>query len=186
MPKLLFAKPNPSPSTGCIVRFFLAFKVMLFTLLVPGAVTLYFPYSLLSRSGTRLPPDNLALAIPAVACIVVGAALYFRCAWDFAVQGLGTPAPIDPPKKLVVTGPYRWTRNPMYQGVLLILLAECLLFPGRGLWVYAASFALTFHCFVVFYEEPSLGAKFGEPFRDYCRQVPRWGFALRLFSLDSA
>ncbi len=167
--------------TGPYVRFFLAFKSMLFTVLVPGAVTLYFPYALLSYSGISLRSANLTLANPAGACILLGVAIYLRCAWDFAVQGLGTPAPIGPPKKLVVTGPYRWLRNPMYFGMLLVLLAECLLFPVLGLSAYAATFALTFHCFVVFYEEPVLGTRFGESFRDYRRKVPRWGFAFHPF-----
>ncbi len=157
---------------------------MLFTLLVPGAVTLYFPYSILSRSGGNLQP--VSLAFPASVCILLGLAIYLRCAWDFAVEGLGTPAPIDPPKILIVAGLYRWTRNPMYQGVLLILLAECLLFPIRGLSVYTALVALVFHAFVVLYEEPALDARFGVSYRDYCRKVPRWGFAFRPFPMDSA
>jgi protein-S-isoprenylcysteine O-methyltransferase Ste14 len=168
------------------VRFILAFKVILFSVLVPGAVTLYFPYSLLSRSDGNLQAASLVLAIPACACLLVGTAIYLRCAWDFAIDGLGTPAPIDPPKKLVVTGLYRWIRNPMYQGVLLILLGECVLFPDRGLLVYTASFALVFHVFVVFYEEPILRSRFGVSYSDYCRKVPRWNFAFRSFTMDSA
>ena len=167
------------------MRFFLVFKVILFTVLVPGAVTLYFPYLLLSRSGGSLQVASLALAVPACVCILIGTAIYLRCAWDFAIKGLGTPAPIDPPKKLVVTGLYRWIRNPMYQGVLLILLGECLLFLDPGLSIYTASFALVFHVFVVFYEEPILRNRFGASYNDYCRKVPRWDFAFRLFALDS-
>jgi len=167
------------------VRFILAFKVMLFTVLVPGAVTLYFPYSLLSRSGGNLQTASLVLAVPACLCILIGTVIYLRCAWDFAIDGLGTPAPIDPPKKLVVTGLYRWFRNPMYQGVLLILLGECLLFPDRGLSIFTASIALVFHVSVVFYEEPILRSRFGASYIDYCRKVPRWNFAFRLFALDS-
>jgi protein-S-isoprenylcysteine O-methyltransferase Ste14 len=158
---------------------------MLFTILVPGAATLYFPYSLLSRSSGDLQVTGLALAVPACICILIGTAIYLHCAWDFAIKGLGTPAPIDPPKKLVVTGLYRWTRNPMYQGILLILLGECLLFPARGLLIYTALFALVFHAFVVFYEEPILRSRFGASYNDYCRKVPRWDFAFRLFTLNS-
>jgi protein-S-isoprenylcysteine O-methyltransferase Ste14 len=167
------------------VRFILAFKVILFTVLVPGAVTLYFPYSLLSRSG-NLQAASLALAVPACVCILIGTAIYFRCTWSFALEGLGTPAPIDPPKKLVVSGLYRWIRNPMYQGVLFILLGECLLFPSRDLSIFTASIALAFHASVVFYEEPILRSRFGASYNDYCRKVPRWDFAFRRFSLDSA
>jgi protein-S-isoprenylcysteine O-methyltransferase Ste14 len=166
------------------VRFFLAFKVVLFTVVVPGTATLYIPHWLLSVGGALAA--GWALGVPAAACALVGVAVYLRCAWDFAVQGLGTPAPLDPPKRLVVSGLYRRTRNPMYQGVLLILLAECLLFPAPSLAVYAAAFALLFHCVVVFYEEPGLNARFGAPYADYCHKVPRWGFAVRPFEADSA
>ena len=165
------------------MRFLLVFKVLLFTVLVPGAVTLYFPDLLLSRSGFQV--GSLALAIPAAACILIGTAIYLRCAWDFAIDGLGTPAPIDPPKMLVVTGLYRCTRNPMYQGVFLILLGECLLFLDRGLLIYTAAIALVFHVSVVFYEEPALRSRFGASYTDYCRKVPRWDFAFRLFALNS-
>jgi protein-S-isoprenylcysteine O-methyltransferase Ste14 len=176
------SRPLSTPA-GRTVRFFLAFKVVLFTVLVPGTATLYIPHWLLSGGGAQAP--DWVLGVPAAACTLVGVAVYLRCAWDFAVQGLGTPAPLDPPKRLVVAGLYRRTRNPMYQGVLLILLAECLLFPDVGLAVYAASFALLFHCFVVYYEEPGLNARFGASYADYCDKVPRWGFASRAFEADA-
>ena len=168
------------------MRFLLVLKVILFTLLVPGTATLYLPYALLSRLDGSLQPASLGLSLPAGAFILLGLALYLRCAWDFAALGLGTPAPIDPPKALVVAGPYRRTRNPMYQGVLMILLAECLLFQILGLWVYAASFVLLFHCLVLFYEEPALAARFGASYEGYCREVPRWGFAIRPSPVKSA
>lgn len=168
------------------MRLFLAFKVLLFTLLVPGTVMVYFPYSLLTRPGNGLQMADSGLAFMAGACMLIGAAIYLRCAWDFASDGLGTPAPIDPPKKLVVKGLYRRTRNPMYLGVLLLLLAECLLFQDARLLIYTGSVALVFHLFVVFYEEPALGSRFGATYSDYCRQVPRWGFALHAFCSNPA
>ena len=163
------------------VRPFLVIKVLLFTLLVPGSVILYFPYSFITKADAHLQIANPFILISALACILVGAAIYIRCVWDFAVNGLGTPAPIDPPKNLVITGLYRRTRNPMYMGVLLLLVAESLLFPGSGLLSYALSIAAVFHLFVVFYEEPALDSRFGESYRKYCGKVPRWGFALKPF-----
>lgn len=154
---------------------------MLFTVLVPGTVIIYFPYTLIAKSGGILNAVNLGLALPAGLCMLAGLTIYLRCAWDFAVEGLGTPAPIDPPKKLVVTGLYRRTRNPMYLGVILLLSAECFLFPEAGLLAYLLSVATVFHVFVVFYEEPALGARFGQAYLDYCDQVPRWGVASRPF-----
>jgi protein-S-isoprenylcysteine O-methyltransferase Ste14 len=168
------------------VRFFLAFKTLLFTVLVPGTVTVYIPYTLLSGSDGKGVVTNGALALTAGSCILIGIAIYLRCAWDFAVEGLGTPAPIDPPRKLVVTGIYRWNRNPMYQGVLLILLAECLLSLDSNLLVYTSSVALIFHAFVFFYEEPILNQLFGESYRHYCRIVPRWGIAFQPYPINPA
>ncbi len=167
------------------MRPFLAFKILLFTLIVPGTVLCYLPYWLLSNPNGNLQPANLAWALPAGVCLILGLAIYLRCAWDFAVEGLGTPAPIDPPKKLVVTGLYRRTRNPMFQGVLLLLLAECLLYTDPALLIYAGSIALLFHVAVVFHEEPGLASRFGVSYSAYCRKVPRWGFALQAFSSDS-
>lgn len=167
---------TPVIQTHSDVRLFLGLKVLLFTLLIPGTVILYFPYSMVSASSNGLHVASLPLAIPAGFFILAGVGIYLRCAWDFAVAGLGTPAPIDPPKHLVISGLYRRSRNPMYQGVLLLLLAECLLFPQAGLWVYAGSIALVFQIFVVFYEEPILAKRFGAAYADYCRQVPRWGW----------
>lgn len=174
---------SPIP-TDRHVRSSLIFKILLFTVLVPGTVTLYIPYLLVSGSDSGLQPANLILALPAAACILLGTAIYLRCAWDFAIEGLGTPAPIDPPTKLVIGGLYRRTRNPMYQGVLILLFAESLLFQDWGLLIYASSIALIFHGFVVFYEEPGLGSRFGTLYSNYCRKVPRWGFAIHPFVLD--
>ena len=168
------------------MHFFLAFKTLLFTVLVPATVTVYIPYALLSGSDGKGEVTNWALALTAGACILIGVAIYLRCAWDFAVEGLGTPAPIDPPRKLVVTGIYRWNRNPMYQGVLLILLAECILSLDRSLLVYTSSVALIFHAFVFFYEEPILSKRFGESYRHYCREVPRWGIAFQPYPINPA
>lgn len=168
------------------MRPFLAFKILLFTLLVPGAVLFYIPHWLLSGPNGSLQPANPAWALPAGVCLILGSAIYLRCAWDFAIEGLGTPAPIDPPKKLVVTGLYRRTRNPMFQGVLILLLAECLLFADPVLLVYAGSIALIFHAAVVFHEEPGLASRFGVSYSDYCRKVPRWGFTLQAFPSDAA
>jgi protein-S-isoprenylcysteine O-methyltransferase Ste14 len=149
-------------------------KTIIFTFLVPGTVTLLVPYWLLSsRSAT--PPMQLGSfryvgALP----ILIGAAIYFWCAWDFTFAGRGTPAPIDPPKELVVRGLYRYVRNPMYVGILLILLGEAFLFASQRLFEYATVTFIFFFLFVVLYEEPMLKQKFGESYRRYCRSVPRW------------
>ncbi|MGR8930315.1 MAG: methyltransferase family protein [Gammaproteobacteria bacterium] len=164
------------------MRPIIAIKALLFTILVPGSVILYFPYTFITKAGAHLQLSNPILFIPALLSILIGSATYIRCAWDFAVDGMGTPAPIDPPKKLVVTGFYRYTRNPMYQGVVMLLVAEILLFPSSGLITYVLSIAAVFHLFVVLHEERVLARRFGDAYLNYCRKVPRWGFAWQPFN----
>jgi protein-S-isoprenylcysteine O-methyltransferase Ste14 len=149
-------------------------KTIIFTILVPGSVTILIPYWLLSsRSG--FPPIRLGnYRYVGILPILIGALIYLWCAWDFTFTGRGTPAPIDPPKKLVVRGLYRYVRNPMYVGVLSILSGEVLLFASWTLLEYAAIVFIFFFIFIVFYEEPMLRKKFGDPYRRYCIAVPRW------------
>ena len=145
-------------------------KTVIFTILVPGTVTVYLPYRLLGPGATVASPFGLLGALP----IVLGAMVYLWCAWDFAMAGHGTPAPIDPPKILVATGPYRVVRNPMYMGVLLILLGESVAFASFPILYYALVVWLFFHLFVVLYEEPTLRQKFGSSYQEYCNTVSRW------------
>jgi len=146
-------------------------KTLLFIILVPGTVFLLVPYLLLAKNVPR--PAGWVNWLAIVPC-VVGALIILTCAWDFAVLGQGTPAIVDPPKSLVVSGPYRFVRNAMYVGVDLVLLSEAWLFSSIGLLLYALLFVIGFHLFVVFYEEPTLRKKFGASYQEYCRAVPRW------------
>lgn len=147
------------------------FKTLIFTILVPCTVTILIPRWLLSAEAAR--PSSVFRYFGLIP-ITIGAAIYFWCAWDFATVGRGTPAPIDPPKDLVARGLYRFTRNPMYVGVLTVLLGEAALFASFTLLQYAAVVLLLFHLFVVFYEEPALNKQFGKSYRTYCAAVPRW------------
>lgn len=149
-------------------------KTIIFTFLVPGTVTILVPYWLLSSPTAPQPMPLGVFRYFGVLPILFGAAIYFRCAWDFTFAGRGTPAPIDPPKELVVRGLYRYVRNPMYVGILSILLGEALLFASRRLFAYAAVAFVFFFLLVVLYEEPMLREKFGESYRQYCSRVPRW------------
>lgn len=106
--------------------------------------------------------------------ILIGSAVYSWCAWDFTFAGRGTPAPIDPPKELVVRGLYRYVRNPMYVGILSILLGEAFFFASQRVFEYAVVAFIFFFLFVVFYEEPILREKFGESYLQYCEDVSRW------------
>src|SRR5215468_2662128 len=148
-------------------------KTLIFTIIVPGAVMALIPYLLLSGNPSSFMNIGLFQSLGLIP-MAIGAAIYLRCAWDFASTGKGTPAPIDPPKRLVARGLYRFVRNPMYVGVLLTLLGEAWLFSSWTLVVYAAIVITWQHLFVVFYEEPALKRKFGESYSDYLARTPRW------------
>ena len=92
----------------------------------------------------------------------------------FALQGLGTPAPIAPTRKLVVTGLYRYVRNPIYVAVVAVILGQALLFGAWGLILYGALFRLACHAFVVAYEEPMLEQTLGADYEGFRANVPRW------------
>jgi protein-S-isoprenylcysteine O-methyltransferase Ste14 len=146
-------------------------KTLLFIILVPGCVTLLIPYALVAKEAYR--PATWVTWLAIMPCIMGGLILLW-CARDFAVVGRGTPAPIDPPKSVVVSGLYRFVRNPMYVGVELVILGEALLSSSARLLGYALLLGICFHLFVVFYEEPTLTKKFGGPYQKYCQAVPRW------------
>jgi protein-S-isoprenylcysteine O-methyltransferase Ste14 len=151
--------------------FWPVFNTILFTIFVPGTVVVLVPYLLL---GGYSRPANEPLTWLGALIIVLGAAIYFRCAWEFAVRGLGTPAPIAPTKFLVTTALHRYVRNPMYIGVLLVVMGQAVLFRAVALGIYAAVLCLAFHLFVMLYEEPTLRRQFGESYEEYRRTVPRW------------
>lgn len=155
----------------------LLLRVLLFIVLVPGTVVIYIPYLLLGGPAAFPGFPVSVSAVLAYVLFALGAAVLLSCSWGFARHGQGTPAPIDPPRRLVVRGLYRFTRNPMYVGVLVALLSEAWLFHSWLLLAYAACVFLAFHFFVLLYEEPTLAKRFGAEYRPYCAAVPRWGIA---------
>src|ERR1043166_8704471 len=148
----------------------LLFKNLLFTLIVPGTVAVYLPLRIVrNRSLVSGPTFGAGWLL-----LLVGASIYAWCVWDFATFGRGTPAPIDAPKKLVVRGLYRYTRNPMYAGVLTVILGWALLLQALEPVLYAFVVAACFQTFIVLYEEPHLRAIFGSEYQQYCGRVGRW------------
>lgn len=106
----------------------------------------------------------------------LGFAVALRCVWDFGRTGHGTPAPVAPPKRLVVVGFYRYVRNPMYVGFLTGWTGLWIVFGKGNLAVIAVAclVVLGVHLFVVGYEEPTLRKMFGAEYEEYCRNVRRW------------
>jgi protein-S-isoprenylcysteine O-methyltransferase Ste14 len=151
----------------------IALHSLLFTFIVPGTIGGYLPWAILHATGATLaaaPAWRWLGLIP----LSLGLAIYVWCVTDFAVAGRGTPAPIDPPKELVVRGLYRVTRNPMYVGVLSVIAGESWLFGSAPLAFYTAVVLAGFHFFVIGYEEPTLRRSFDGAYQRYCAAVPRW------------
>jgi protein-S-isoprenylcysteine O-methyltransferase Ste14 len=145
-------------------------RALFFVLLLPGVIGYAVPISI----GLDTGRDIGALHLLGAPLQLAGTAILLWCVRDFAVRGRGTLAPVDPPKQLVAEGLYRWVRNPMYVGVVTVLLGHALWFGSRSLLVYAASVLTGFHLFVMLYEEPTLEESFGDSYRRYRAAVPRW------------
>lgn len=156
---------------------------VIFTVLVPGTVTVWLPVVLYNRD--RAAPEQLGWIrelgwIP----IAIGVALYLWSTAEFLVRGRGTPAifftrPVrflwgEEPQVLVEGSIYRYVRNPMYLGVVTVLFGEALLFASPNLLWYAFTAWLFFYFIIVFVEEPHLRDERGEKYTQYCRDVPRW------------
>ena len=146
-------------------------RAAVFIVLVPGAIAGWLPWY---WGGYPSPKLSGPLGIAGAALAIAGWGVLLRCARDFAVRGRGTPAPYDPPRELVVSGLYRFVRNPMYVGVVGSIVGQAAVYRSRSILWYAALVAVGFHLRVVIYEEPKLKGLFGKSFTDYCARVPRW------------
>jgi protein-S-isoprenylcysteine O-methyltransferase Ste14 len=145
-----------------------------FLVAAPGVVAGWVPYRL-SGWVRQDPPLGLeALRYAGVALALVGAAALLHAFARFALEGRGTPAPIAPTETLVVSGLYRWVRNPMYVAVLALVFGQALLFASRAVALYGLALWLLFHLFVVTYEEPTLARRYGESYERFRASVNRW------------
>ena len=128
-------------------------------------------------TGWRLRPPFLGLELTrgvGAIMIIAGVPGIVDAFARFALQGLGTPAPIAPPRNLVVTGLYRYVRNPIYVALVATILGQALLMGDGRLVVYGALLWLFFHIVVVASEEPTLEQTFGEDYAAFRAAVPRW------------
>ena len=156
-------------------RIFLAFRSVLY---ISGFLLLWLwlmPQWLSIRSSTDFPSQNPARWLGLVP-LIPGAMITISCFVNFFLVGKGTPAPFDAPRHLVVSGPYRYVRNPMYLGAGLVLVGCGILFAQfSGVLVgYALGIVVLVNLFVFLYEEPTLRHKFGAEYEEYCRNVRRW------------
>lgn len=153
---------------------FILIRAITFSALFIGLVLVYLPGRFLAWSGMVRPPLIGTYQIAGMIVGMLGAALALWCILTFAFVGKGTPAPFDPPRRLVIRGPYRLVRNPMYIGAALGLLGAALFYQSWSLFLYTAIFLLLTHLFVIGYEEPTLRRNFGTEYIDYCGRVRRW------------
>jgi len=148
-----------------------ALKSLLFLILAPGMVAGYIPLALL-RKGPQIETGIFAyLAFP---LWLMGGVILLWSFWNFYHEGHGTPAPTDPPRELVAVGFFRYVRNPMYVGILLMLSGYFLWFGYWSLLIYSVIAFVIIHLFVTLYEEPTLKRKFGVSYEGYLQRVPRW------------
>ena len=153
---------------------FILIRTLTYASFFIGLVLLYLPARILAWSGIVRPAEVATPQILGAILGSVGAALALWCVFTFAFVGKGTPAPFDPPRRLVIRGPYRFVRNPMYIGALLALGGATLYFQSIPLLLYCAAFLLVTHLFVLLYEEPTLRRTFGPEYESYLHHVHRW------------
>jgi protein-S-isoprenylcysteine O-methyltransferase Ste14 len=171
------ATREPAPSRGAPIGALLG--AALFFVIAPGMVAGWVPWWI---TRWRVGPPLLGWSIlrPLGALLVLaGLAALVECFARFVLDGLGTPAPVYQTRRLVVTGLYRYVRNPMYIAVTAIILGQALLFGHLGLLEYALGVWLAFNLFVLFYEEPTLQGKYGPEYAAYRAAVRRWWPRLR-------
>lgn len=151
-----------------------AIGTAIFFVVAPGTVVGLIPYLI-----TRWRPSEPFLGTeltrwPGVVLIIAGLAVVLDAFARFVREGRGTPAPVAAPTRLVVRGPYRYVRNPMYVALIGVVLGEALVLASTALLLYGAVMWLITHTFVVLYEEPALRGQFGAEYDAYLARVPRW------------
>jgi protein-S-isoprenylcysteine O-methyltransferase Ste14 len=149
-------------------------------LVLPTTVTVVVPFFILVSpryDASAIPTSSglgLAMAIVGIATIASGLVLIVVTIWQFATRGRGTLAPWDPPKHLVTTGVYRYVRNPMISGVVLILFGEAMVSRSTSVLEWAVGFFVVNAIYIPLLEEPLLEQRFGDDYRRYTANVPRW------------
>jgi len=145
-----------------------------FFVLAPGVVAGLIPWRLTGWHVGELSPFWLPIWIFGAALIVGGLIVLVQAFARFVSEGIGTPAPVAPPQRLVIGGLYRYVRNPMYLAVLAVIVGQALALGRLELLLYAGIVALALIGFVRVYEEPTLHARFGPDYEAYRRAVPGW------------
>lgn len=161
---------SPAPPRASV---WVMLRAILWSLAFMGAFIFYIPAtSFRAWQSFRWPPD--ARTTFGLLVLAAGLSLAIACIAQFVRHGSGTPSPVDAPRRLVVRGPYRYVRNPMYIGGVTALLGQLVIAPAWDFFAYIAAWFAAVALFVVLYEEPTLQARFGDSFADYRTHVRRW------------
>ena len=153
---------------------FILARAATYSVLFIGFLLIFLPGRILSTTGIIQPAAIGVWQVAGVVLAVSGATLALTCILTFVFVGRGTPAPFDPPRRLVIRGPYGLVRNPMYLSAGLALAGAGIFYQSIPLLGYAALFLFITHLFVVVYEEPTLRRTFDKDYEAYCRRVGRW------------
>jgi protein-S-isoprenylcysteine O-methyltransferase Ste14 len=161
-------------TTSSAAVLFVLTRALVYSALFIGLLLVALPARVLFWSGITPPAVVGPVEAIGIVVAVLGGALAVWCILTFVFVGRGTPAPMDPPRRLVVAGPYRWVRNPMYLGAGVALSGAALFYRSTEVLAYALLFLVVMHLFAVLYEEPTLEGLFGDEYRAYRRTVGRW------------
>ena len=145
---------------------------LLFLAVAPGVFAGFVPWWLTGWDSARHVP--VAVTVGGWVLLAAGVAVLLHAFARFVLEGLGTPAPIAPPERLVVGGLFRYVRNPMYLAVEATIVGQAMILGRPGLLLYAVAFGVTVFAFVRLYEEPALTRRFGAEYEAYRRSVPGW------------
>jgi len=166
------------------MNVFVLVRAITYATLFISLVFVYVPGLLLGSASAR----PVVFGVPQIVGMIItaaGTAIAVWCVFTFVFVGRGTPAPFDPPRRLVIRGPYRFVRNPMYISSVLTLLGVALFYWSLSILIYAGVFFLATHLFVVFYEETTLRRTFGSDYEAYCRRVNRWWLSFNASRQDN-
>lgn len=142
-------------------------------IILPFTVTVIIPYLNYNEKQTAIP-DNIVIKILGILFFLPGLYLFLYTVYLFKTFGKGTLAPWSPTQKLVIRGPYKYCRNPMITGVLFILVGETLFFHSTNILIWTCTFFLINTLYFILKEEPDLYKRFGDKYKKYKENVPRW------------
>ncbi|UCF62459.1 MAG: isoprenylcysteine carboxylmethyltransferase family protein [Anaerolineaceae bacterium] len=144
------------------------------TILVPCIIHFLVPYLILQATSESAPSQLGLIEVGSVILAVIGISMVIWVSITFVRRGKGTAAPIVPPKEFVAIGLFRFVRNPMYVGLLLVIFAEAVFFRSAWILLYGSLLWLATHSYTVLIEEPELERRFGATYRNYRSTTPRW------------